>query len=460
MSPGRVGRVAPRALEALRAAAIPLAGRPADLDPLLERIGGARFVLVGESTHGTHEFYRERALLTRRLVEERGFRAVAIEGDWPDAYRVNRYVRGLGADADARAALSDFRRFPAWMWRNADVLEFVAWLRGHNERARPSARCGFYGLDLYSLHASMEAVLRYLDDVDPDGARRARARYACFERFGDDAQAYGYAASLGIEPTCEDAVVTQLVEMRARGAAYVAADGRFDPDDHFHAAQNARLVRDAERYYRTMFRGRERSWNLRDEHMADTLGALARHLDGTGPAPARVVVWAHNSHVGDARATEMSARGEWNVGQLARERFGAEAFLVGQTTHHGTVTAARDWDGPAERRRVRAGLLGSYESLFHETGIPRFLLFPRAAGSGSRRGDAPGDRVAPEPLLERMIGVVYRPETERQSHYFESHLSGQFDALLHFDETRAVEPLERSATWEHGEPPDTYPTGL
>jgi erythromycin esterase-like protein len=409
-------------------------------------------VLLGEATHGTHEFYRVRAQITKRLIEEQGFRAVAAEADWPDAYRVNLYVRGRSEDADAEAALSGFRRFPTWMWRNADVLDFVGWLRAHNDGRPERERAGFYGLDLYSLYASIEAVLRYLDDVDPEAARRARARYACFGRFEEDGHDYARATTFGLAPSCEQEAVAQALELQRRSAAYAARDGRFLPDDHFHAHQNARLVRNAEAYYRTMFRGRVASWNLRDEHMTDTLDALVEHLDRTGPAPARVVVWAHNSHLGDARATELGDEGEWNVGQLVRERerFAGRSLHVGFSTDHGTVTAADDWGGPARRMAVRPALAGSYESLFHAAGIRRFAMRPVAGGRP----------VLPEPLLQRAIGVVYRPETERQSHYFEAALSRQFDLVLHYDETRAVEPLERTAEWEAGEPAETYPTGM
>jgi erythromycin esterase-like protein len=408
-------------------------------------------VLLGEASHGTHEFYRERAQITKRLIREKGFTAVAVEADWPDAYRVNRYVRGRGDDVEAIDALGGFRRFPAWMWRNADVLDFVGWLRAHNDETgtgRPGA--GFYGLDLYSLHASMEAVLAYLDKVDPDAAGRARARYACFDNYGEDTQAYGFASGLGLGPSCEQEVITQLVDLRRSAAEYALRDGRIAADDYFYAEQNARLVRDAEQYYRTMYRGEVSSWNLRDRHMAETLDALVEYLGQKGGTP-KVVVWAHNSHLGDARATQMGARGEWNVGQLVREGHGRDAVSVGFTTYDGTVTASSNWDAPAERKRVRPALRGSYEALFHDVGPGRFLL--------CLRGD---DRVEGlrEPRLERAIGVIYRPETERASHYFPANLPAQFDAVLHFDRTRAVEPLERTADWAAGEVPETFPTGI
>ena len=290
----------------------PLVGGPQDFDPLLAMIGHARFVLIGEASHGTHEFYRIRAEITKRLIREKGFTAIAVEADWPDAYRVNRYVRAQTPEPDTVDALEGFRRFPQWMWRNADVLDFVGWLRAHNDASR-GAKVGFYGLDLYSLHASMAAVLHYLHTVDPEAARRAQHRYACFDHFGEDTQAYGYAASVGLAPSCENEVVNQLLDLRASAAEYARRDGRIAPDDLFFAEQNARLVANAERYYRTMFAGRAESWNLRDRHMAETMEALVGHLSAPG-RPAKLVLWAHNSHLGDARATEMGAGGELNLG--------------------------------------------------------------------------------------------------------------------------------------------------
>ncbi len=441
----------------VRGAARPLTGAADGYDPLLELIGDARFVLLGEASHGTHEFYRERAAITKRLIEERGFTAVAVEADWPDAYRVNRFVRGAGGDRSADEALGGFRRFPTWMWRNTDVLDFVAWLRARNDALPAGApKAGFYGIDLYSLGASVEAVIGYLDKVDPEAAKRARRRYGCFEHFREDSHAYGYATNSGTAEPCEDEVVEQLVELQRRAAELAGRDGRVAEDEHFHAEQNARLVKNAEEYYRAMFRGRVSSWNLRDRHMAETLDALVAHLDREG-GRAKVVLWAHNSHLGDARATEMGEGGEWNVGQLVRERYDADAVLVGFSTYTGTVTAADDWDEPPKRKRVRPALPGSYEALFHEVGhevgLPDFLL-------PLRGGDDKVVEGLRAPRLERAIGVIYRPETERFSHYFHARLSEQFDALLHFDETRAVEPLEPDAGWASGEPPETFPSGV
>ncbi|MDP9349521.1 MAG: erythromycin esterase family protein, partial [Gemmatimonadota bacterium] len=427
----------------IRRAAVPLTGHATDHDALMEMVGDARVVLLGEATHGTHEFYHERARITQRLIDEKGFTAVAVEADWPDAYRVNRYVRGIGDDASPNEALSDFKRFPTWMWRNVDVLNLVGWLREYNDSlAEGKPKVGFYGLDLYSLYSSIEAVVHYLDEVDPEAARRARRRYACFEHFGEDSQAYGYSAELGIAPSCEEEAVRQLRELRERAGELA----RGVPDDeHFYAEQNARLVKNAEEYYRSMFRGRVSSWNLRDCHMADTLEALLRHLAAKGQ-DARVVVWEHNSHIGDARATEMGEEGEWNVGQLARERWERDVVLVGFTTHTGTVTAASDWDEPPQLKRVRPALAGSYEALLHAVEIPRFFLPLRDGGA---LAEAFGEH-----RLERAIGVIYLPRSERVSHYFHARLARQFDAVIHVDETRAVEPLEINPEWRRGDTPE------
>jgi erythromycin esterase-like protein len=436
-------------VRAVREAALPLNDVPRDYDPLIGWAAAARFALLGEASHGTHEFYRERAEITKRLIAEHGFTAVAAEADWPDASRVNRYVRGRGDDASAVDALGDFKRFPSWMWRNTDIVAFIDWLRRHNDALPPNAtKAGFYGLDLYSLHASMEAVLRYLERVDPAALDRVRHRYACFDHFGEDVQRYGLLTTAGVADWCRDEVIKVLLELRKRAAEYAQLDGRVAQDEFFDAEQNARLVTNAEEYYRAMFLAEEPSWNLRDRHMTDTLDALVAHLEKRDGHAAKVVVWAHNSHLGDARATDMGRRGELNVGQLVRQRHGHDALLVGFSTHHGTVTAASNWDSPAERKRVRPALAGSYEAAFHETAIARFLL-------RCRDSDALNDA-----KLERAIGVIYRPETERQSHYFYTRLAEQFDAILHFDETRAVEPLERNAEWETGEVPETYPFGV
>ncbi len=445
-------------IDGIREAASLLGGSWKDYDPLLEMAEGVKFVCLGEATHGTHELYRERARITQRLIAEQGFNGVVVEADWPDADRANRWVSGrrerdgsagaraepegrsIGDDADAEEALSGFRRVPAWMWRNTVVADFLGWLREHDERVHAPAL--FHGMDLYGLYASIGAVVQYLERVDPAAADRARARYACFETHGEGEE-YGRAARFGLSRACEDEAVQQLLEMQQRAA------GTLDPA-LFSAEQNARLARNAEAYYRAMFGSRISTWNLRDRHMAETLEDIAAYLtkrDGH----ARIVVWAHNSHLGDARATQAADEGELNVGQILREKHGDQAVLVGFTTYSGSVTAADDWGGPPEHMRVRPALAGSIEELLHEVGLPRFFLPLRDAGEslGGLR----------EPMLERAIGVVYRPRTERMSHYFEARVAAQFDALVHVDHTRAVEPLERAQMWT-AEPPETYPSAL
>jgi len=433
-----------------------LVGSPNDFDSLVDLVGDARFALLGEASHGTHEFYRIRAQISKVLIAQRGFNAVAVEADWPDAYRVNRFVRGASKDSDSVEALSGFQRFPQWMWRNADVLDFVGWLREHNDQSRKLSgfedrKCGFYGLDLYSLHASIEAVLAYLEKLDPEAAKRARQYYSCFEQFGKDITTYGYATGFRMAPSCEEAVVKELVALRRKAMDYLQRDGQVAADAYFCAEQNALVVRNAEEYYRNMFRREVSSWNLRDTHMMESLLMLAIHLSDQRP-PAKIIVWAHNSHLGDARATQMGERGELNLGQLVREHFGKEAVSIGFTTYDGTVTAASDWDGPAERKNVRPAHPESYEALFHDVDVPNFFL--------DLRKDV--DVAAPlrNERLERAIGVIYRPDTELISHYFHARLPDQFDAILHYDHTRAVEPLERTAEWEMGEVEETFPSGL
>jgi erythromycin esterase-like protein len=416
-------------------------------EALVKQAGAAQCVLIGEASHGTHEFYADRAELTRRLIEEHGFRAVAVEADWPDSFRVHRYVTGRSYDKSANEALSDFGRFPAWMWRNTVVVEFVDWLREWNaDRASAEQRAGFYGLDLYSMHGSIDAVLEYLDKVDPASAKRARLRYGCFDHFGQDPQHYGLATVAGQAEPCEKEVVSQLVELRRKYADLISRNGHSGEEEFFSAEQNARLIANAEQYYRAMFHGRANSWNLRDEHMFETLKRVIRRR---GRGDTKVVVWAHNSHLGDARATAMSQRGEFNLGQLVRERLDDESFAIGFTTYSGTVTAASDWGEPAERKRVRPALRGSYEELFHGVGLRDFWL--------SLREPSEAATLLRTERLERAIGVIYRPETERLSHYFEARLADQFDAIIHLDETRALQPLEKTSEWEAGELPETYP---
>jgi erythromycin esterase-like protein len=436
-------------VDAVRNSALWFDSAVASAFQLMDAIGDAEVVLIGEATHGTEEFYRIRADLTAQLIQQKSFNVVAVEADWPDAYRANRWARLASDDRDAVSALGNFRRFPRWMWRNTVVVDFLQWLRQFNGE-RPSAeRVGFYGLDLYSLHASIEAVLRYLDKVDPRAAARARERYGCLGQFGDDVERYAYEASLGLSASCESEVIAQLIDLRKRAAEYARLDGHVAEDEYFFAEQNARLIRNAEVYYRSMFGGRSESWNLRDAHMMETLRALREWIRRRS-GKAKTVVWAHNSHLGDARATQMGAWGELNLGQLVRQEYGANGYLIGMTTHTGTVTAARDWGDPAERRRVRPSFGGSYEHFFHEVGMSPFLLL---------LNEEPARAVLMTPRLERAIGVVYHPEAERESHYFQATLPRQFDAVVHVDVTTAVPPLERWS-YEESDLPETYPAGV
>lgn len=434
-------------LDLIRAHAIPL-DRSRGVGHILDLIGDANVVLIGEATHGTHEFYETRAHLTQALIASRGFNVVAVEADWPDAFRANRWVHGQGSDTSAVEALGDFVRFPRWMWRNRVVVHFLEWLRAHNMKQTAQAQAGFCGLDLYSLHRSIDAVLRYLERIDPRAAEQARHRYACFDVFGSDPQAYGHATTRGIEPSCEREVEAQLVDLRRRAAEYASRDGRIALDEYFSAEQNARVVSDAERYYRAMFSNGHASWNLRDRHMMSTLEAVMAHATRMNGA-ARATVWAHNSHLGDARATQMGAQGELNIGQLARETFGSDVVSIGFTTHIGTVTAASNWDEPAALIAVRPSMPGSVERLFHDAGLGDFALDLRGPAGAALSG----------PLLERAIGVVYRPGTERQSHYFQASVGAQFDLVIHYDDTRALEPLELRSRQE-ADLPETWPSGV
>ncbi len=429
----------------------PLDGGINDYDALMEDIGEASYVLIGEASHGTHEFYRERAHLTRRLLAEKGFHAVAVEADWPDAYRANEYVKGQGTSRSAVEALAGFERFPAWMWRNTDVVSFLEWLRTYNDSLAPERpKIGFYGLDLYSLSTSIQTVLKLLDETDPPAGQIARARYACFDPYLGNIQKYAYTASLGIKANCREPVVQQLMDLQQARLKPPENDRSEQRELWFNIEQNARLIRNAERYYRTMFAGAIQSWNLRDAHMTEIFQALLAHLREQNGQPPKVVIWAHNSHIGDARATEMGWQGEWNMGQLLRQRYGAQCYAIGFTTYTGTVTAAESWDGLPLQRQVRPALAKSYEQLFHQLDVPDFWLgFNRDPDLGlTLQG----------PRLERAIGVIYQPGTERQSHYFQTRLSQQFDALIHLDSTRAVEPLDRNIHWEQGEIPETFPS--
>lgn len=408
---------------------------------LLDKIGDSRFVLIGEATHGTQEFYQARIEITQQLIEKKNFMAVAIEGDWPDAYRIHNYIQGAGQESEWKQALDDFERFPTWMWRNTTLPPFLKWLRTYNDQLGISAKkIGFYGLDLYSLYSSMQAVINYLMKVDPEEANRARMRYACFDHVKLDPQKYGYLTSTGIKKPCLKEAVEQLIELQHHSFEYIRHDGMTSEDEFFYATQNARLVKNAEKYYRSMFEGHVISWNVRDQHMVETLNVLEDHLENRFRTPAKIVVWAHNSHVGDARATEVNEQGEINIGQLVREHHGQDSYLIGFSTYEGTVTAASEWDAPAECKIVKPALVGSYEELFHHIKHKNFLLDLRNSRSL--------EHYLRIPRLQRAIGVIYRPETERASHYYFTRLPYQFDSMIHFDHTTAVQPLEVNPEWE------------
>lgn len=464
-----------RALECLRRAAlvarpgIKLERRVLDAIP-----PSARFVLIGEASHGTEEFYRMRSKITKSLIEERGFHGVAVEADFPDAFRANMWVRGLGEDATAEESLHDFIRFPQWMWRNTAVRDFLTWLRMHNETqpggtGAAAARVGFYGMDLYSLHSSAKHVVKFLETVDPPAAERAAARYRCFDKYGESATAYGMATAISHKASCAYEAIAALREVLQHNARHAeVSDGEVGQEMAFQAAANAAVVAGAEEYYRSMFFGDELTWNLRDSHFADTVSRIARHLErrldrehASGDGEAKLVIWAHNSHVGDARATDMGQhRGEHNLGQLMRQQYGEEeVYSVGFTTHTGTVAAADEWDAPGQKKAVRKSMPGSYENLFHRVELPEFALSLRDADCQLRE-------ILQGPMLERAIGVIYRPRTERASHYFYARLTQQFDLVIHVDQTEAVRPLEPShPSWEEEhiakeDLPETYPFAL
>lgn len=415
-------------------------------ETLLDAIGDAQIVLLGEATHGTHEFYTMRADITKELIRQKGFQAVTIEGDWPDAYEVNRYINEQ-TKLTATQAFAGFDRFPTWMWRNVPTVAFAEWLQVHNSKQLASKRVNFYGLDLYSLYRSIDAVIDCLKKVDPAAAAQAQYQYSCLEAYRHNPQAYAYAVVTQAIESCQDAVIQQLVQLQQRDWEDLGKN-LMSTDEALYIEQNARVVKNAEHYYRSMFVGAAASWNVRDSHMFETLETLIKHYRLKGIETPKLVIWAHNSHIGNAAATQMGDHGEYNIGQLVKEACGDNSFSVGFTTYDGTVSAAHDWHAPVERKNVRPALKESYEALFHATGIPNFLLLLKDTN------------VVPVKALERAIGVVYRPDTERASHYFYANLAEQFDAVIHCDRTTAVQPLEKTERWIAGELPETYPSGL
>lgn len=404
-----------------------------DYTSLLKKIGDARFVMIGEASHGTHEFYQTRIEITEQLIKKKGFMAVAIEGDWPDAYQIHRYIHGRNHPDNLEEALAEFKHFPTWMWRNTAMLPFLKWLRDYNDRISFDQKIGFYGLDLYSLNASIQAVIQYLIKTDPHAAIEAKNRYACFDHLNVDPQMYGYLATSHAKKSCINEVIAELSELQHHAFKHI------HEEDHFFATQNARIVKNAESYYRSMFDDHVSSWNIRDYHMVETLNFLADHLEHQFNKPAKIIIWAHNSHVGDARATEMGERGEVNIGQLVREQH-TDTYSIGFSTYDGFVTAASNWDEPAERKQIVPGLTGSYEELFHELQYKNFILH--------LTGNEDMDHWLKIPRLQRAIGVIYRPETERLSHYFFTHLPYQFDSIIHLDRTTAIQPINPNTEWK------------
>lgn len=420
---------------------------------IFKNIGNARIVLMGEATHGTKEFYEMRIALSKKLIQEHNFNAIAIEGDWPSAHRIHRFIQALDENDSNESCLDAFKRFPTWMWRNKTLSPFLGWLKKYNDNcSKANQKIGFYGLDLYSLQESIQSVINYMQINDPESSKKTEAHYSCFDHVAVDPQLYGYLVQQNIKQACVKEVTQQLLEIQCKRYSQLEKELKDQDDTLYYATQNARLIKNAEEYYRSLFEPRATSWNIRDQHMAQTLSNLISHLETKLNAPAKVIVWAHNSHVGDARATEMNDRGEINLGQLIREQYDATSYLLGFSTYEGKVTAASSWDGPAEYKNVLPALAGSYEALFHRVSTDNFFL--------SLRGKSHILDLLKIPQLQRAIGVIYLPETERLSHYYFSRLPYQFDGIIHIDHTNAIVSLEKTPFVNEEEFPDTYPSGI
>jgi len=429
----------PEVIEAARAFSAPLQ-EPDDLDPLMDRIGASRYALLGEASHGTHEYYTWRAKISKRLILEKGFSFIAVEGDWPDCHRLNQYIKGR-AGGSAREVLHAFERWPTWMWANEEIVDLAEWLRRHNKGVPEEKKVGFYGLDVYSLWDSMYEVMGYLHKKDPSAVAAARRAFQCFEPYGEDVQEYA-RATVWVPTTCEDEVIDLLHEMRK--LPQPEGEGR---EAHFVAEQNALVVKNAEAYYRAMVRGGPDSWNVRDQHMAETLDRL---MQFHGHA-AKGIVWEHNTHIGDARYTDMADDGMVNIGQLVRERHAKEGVvLIGFGSHRGSVIAGQEWEAPMERMPVPLARAGSWEDVLHQMSPSNKLLIFPATGVAKMLMERRGHRA---------IGVVYHPEYEQYGNYVPTILPKRYDAFLYIDETEALRPLHMQPVEEH-EVPETYPSGM
>lgn len=421
----------PLLLKAIRDSINPLSNNQRDFYPLLDRIGDAHFVLLGEATHGTSEFYSARAQITSLLIKEKGFNVIAAEADFPEVQPVNQFLKDTDKRIPAIRAFDGFKRFPTWMWKNKEMLSFFEQLQLINLNKPPEQKIAFYGLDLYSMYSSIEAVISYLDKVDPPAAQQARKRYACFYKYGNDDDSYGQAMSY-VKENCQQQVINQLVELQKKKTEYLSKNNLGESEDLFYAEQNALVAKDAEQYYREMFNKRVKTWNLRDLHMADMVDAISQHVSKiTGKA--KTVVWAHNSHVGNALATEFSESGELSLGQMVLFRHWADSYLVGFTTYKGTVAATSEWGAEVEKKTLNPALEDSYEELFHNTDIKSFVLDLNDLSTNLE--------ALKQNHLQRSVGVVYTPESERSSHYFNARLADQFHAVIHFDSTNAIEPI-------------------
>lgn len=420
--------------------------KEASIKLILNAIGDSEIVMLGESTHGTKEYYDIRAEITKALIKDKNFNCIAIEGDWPDAYQINKYINGEEYN-NGEEPLKAFDRFPTWMWRNQSVLTFISWLHKHNKNQDLKNKANFYGLDLYSLYRSIDTVINILDSIDPKAAEEARSHYSCFDQFGGDIELYGQAVLYKIIDSCSEQVVEQLQLLLIQDRELIK-ENKLSLDQAFDLEQNARVIKNGEDYYRSLFISGKNTWNLRDSHMFEMLNFIIESYKKKNINTPKIIIWAHNTHVGDASATEFTQRGEFNIGQLIREKFGAKSVSIGFMTYTGTVSAASNWHSPVERKFVRNSLMGSFEFLFHEIKINQFLL-----GLKNKKLILPV-------LLERAIGVVYKPETERSSHYFYANLQKQFDFIIYIDKTTALEPLDKNRIWIAGEFPETYPFGL